>query len=86
MSAGTIVFNSRNGGMVVVRHDDGYTPVEMLGDEGALVMCDIIGDWDALGGEPIYSQGNRYEAVFPRDLGFSRATNKDASRWTLMGC
>ena len=44
MSAGTIVFDSRNGGMVVVRHDDGYTLVEMLGDEGALVMCDIVSE------------------------------------------
>lgn len=65
MSAGTIFFTSRNGGMIVVRHGDGYTLVEMLGDEGALAVGDaVLGDWDALGGEPIYSQGRRYEAYF----------------------
>ena len=65
MSTGTIVFTSRNRGMIVVRHDDGYTLVEMLGDEGALVVGDkVSGDWDALGGELIYSQGRRYEAYF----------------------
>jgi hypothetical protein len=51
--------------MIVVRHDDGYTLVEMLGDEGALVVGNTVsGDWDALGGEPIYSQGRRYDAYF----------------------
>jgi hypothetical protein len=65
MSAGTIFFTSRNGGMIVVRHGDGYTLVEMLGDEGALAVGDaVLGDWDALGGEPIYSRGRRYEAYF----------------------
>jgi hypothetical protein len=71
MSAGTIVFTSRNGAMVVVRHDDGYTLVEMLGDEGALAVGDAVsGDWDALGGEPIYSQGRRYEAYFQGTWGY----------------
>jgi hypothetical protein len=51
--------------MVVVRHDDGYTLVELLGDEGALAVGDAVsGDWDSLGDEPVYSRGCRYEAYF----------------------
>jgi hypothetical protein len=65
MSAGTVAFTSRNGGMIVVRHDDGYALVELLGDEGALAVGDAVsGDWDSRGGERVYSRGRRYEAYF----------------------
>ena len=70
MSAGTVVFISRNGGMVVVRHDDGYALVEFLGQEGELSIGDqVSGDWNSLGGELIWSQGHQYEAYFQGTCG-----------------
>ncbi|MCW2246220.1 hypothetical protein M2352_001811 [Azospirillum fermentarium] len=53
-STGAVIFISRNQGMVVVQHDDGFAVVELLGDEGELEVGDrVSGDWDALGGETI---------------------------------
>lgn len=70
MSAGRVVFTSRNGAMIVVRHDDGYALVEMIGDEGSLSVGDTVSaDWDALGGEPIFCRGTRYDAYFQGSWG-----------------
>jgi hypothetical protein len=79
MSAGRIVFASQNSAMLVVRHEDGYALIEMLGDEGAIVLGDeVLGDWDALGGEPIYCQGSRYDAYFQGTWGSPDAPVKMA--------
>ena len=65
MASGEVIFVSGNGAMVVVKHDDGFALVEMIGDEGALSVGDTCSaDWNALGGEPIKSGGNRYDANF----------------------
>jgi hypothetical protein len=70
MASGQVIFVSGNGAMVVVRHDDGYALVEMIGDEGALAVGDTCsGDWDASGGEPIRSGGNKYDAYFQGSWG-----------------
>lgn len=62
---GQVIFVSRNGGMLVVRHDDGYAIVEMLGNEGEIeVGGQVRGDWNAVAGEPIYANGHRYDAYF----------------------
>jgi hypothetical protein len=61
MARGQVVFVSRNGGMVVVGHDDGFTVVELIGDEGELQRGDVVfGDWHALGGEPIKKSGENH--------------------------
>lgn len=58
MARGEVAFVSLNGGMVVVSHDDGFTIVELLGNEGEIEVGDIVfGDWHALGGEPIKKSG-----------------------------
>jgi hypothetical protein len=51
--------------MLVVRHDDGYALIEMLGDEGAItVSAQVRGDWNAVASEPIFCNGQRYDAFF----------------------
>lgn len=65
MAVGHVVFVSGNRGMIVVRHDDGFAVVELLGSEGEFSIGDSVrGDWDALGGEPIYKQGEEHDAYF----------------------
>jgi len=67
MATGRIAFISRSQGMLVVSHDDGHTVVELLGHEGELGLGEqVSGDWDALGGEPLYSAHSRkrYDAYF----------------------
>lgn len=65
MPSGRVIWVSKNGGMLVVQHEDGYTVVEMLGDEGAVAVADYVsGDWDANGDEPIRRGSDRYDAYF----------------------
>jgi len=65
MSRGQIVFVSRNGAMLVVQHEDGFTVVEMLGDEGVLQVGDqVLGDWTAVASEPIRRDGDLFDACF----------------------
>lgn len=69
-SSGLVIFVSRNGGMIVVRHDDGYAVVELLGDEGSLSVGDRVkGDWNALGGEPLFADGKTLDAYFQGNWG-----------------
>ena len=64
-SHGKVVFVSRNGGMLVVQHGDGFALVELLGSEGELSLGDVvIADWDGLGGEPLFRGGERFDAYF----------------------
>jgi len=65
MVQGQVVFVSRNQGMLVVQHDDGFAVVELLGSEGEFVTGDIVrGDWAAQGGEPIFKDGEGHDAYF----------------------
>lgn len=65
MPAGQVLFVSRNGGMIVVGHDDGFAVVELLGSEGEFQVGDAVrGRWDGLGGEPIFKEGAEYDAFF----------------------
>ncbi len=62
---GQVIFDSRNGAMLVVRHDDGFALIEMLGDEGAIAVgAEVRGDWNAVADEPIFCEGRRYDAFF----------------------
>jgi hypothetical protein len=73
-STGQVVFVSRNGGMIVVHHDDGYAVVELLGDEGSLSVGEQVkGDWQALGGEPLFAGGETLDAYFQGSWGSSDA-------------
>lgn len=70
MAQGRVIFVSRNGGMLVVQHDDGFALVEMIGDEGSIAVGDeVSGDWDALGGEPIRCGDDTYDAYFQGSWG-----------------
>jgi hypothetical protein len=81
MARGQVIFVSKNGAMLVVQHDDGFTLVEMIGDEGALAIGDqVAGDWDAEGGEPIRSAGSKYDAYFQGTWGSREAPIEIARR------
>jgi hypothetical protein len=70
MPSGRVIFVSPTGAMLVVKHDDGYALVEMIGDEGAIAIGDTVrADWDALGGEPIWCNGSTYDAYFQGSWG-----------------
>lgn len=65
MAQGQVVFVSRNQGMIVAHHDDGFTVVELLGSEGKFENGDVVkGDWDEVGGELIFKDGDEHDAYF----------------------
>lgn len=67
---GEVVFVSRNQGMLVVRSDEGFTVVELLGDEGFVQVGDrALGDWSANGGETITVRRQRLDAYFQATYG-----------------
>ncbi|TIN02388.1 MAG: hypothetical protein E5Y34_07875 [Mesorhizobium sp.] len=69
-SGGQVIFVSRNAGIIVVQHDDGYAVVELIGDEGSLGIGDRVkGDWDALGGEPLFAGDETLDAYFQGSWG-----------------
>lgn len=73
-SNGQVILVSRNGGMIVVHHDDGFAVVELLGDEGTLSAGDVVkGDWDAEGGEPLFVDGETLDAYFQGSWGNRQA-------------
>jgi len=68
MTIGVVVFVSRNGGMVVVQHDQGFTLLELLGGEGEIERGDRLrGRWMSLGGESILKDGYAYD-VFVQNI------------------
>lgn len=63
MTQGQVVFVSRNQGVIVIQHDDGFAVIELLGNEGEFQTGDVVkGDWDASGGEPIFKDGGEFDA------------------------
>lgn len=74
MAAGQVVFVSQNKAMVVVRHDDGFTVVELIGDEGSVAVGDrVAGDWAALGSEPLRTASGVLDAYFQGCWGSGQA-------------
>ena len=70
MAKGQVIFVSRNQGMIVIQHSDGFAVVELLGSEGKFTKGDVVlGDWDALGGEPIFYRGEEHDAYFQGSWG-----------------
>lgn len=81
MVTGTVVFVSRNGGMIVVQHDHGFTLAELLGGEGEIERGDQLrGDWMSLGGESLYKEGEVYDAVIQNIYGRADAAVLAARR------
>lgn len=79
MSHGTVVHLSPNQGMVVVQHDDGFTVVELIGNEGDLELGDrLIGNWEDDGGETI--RVPRLQANFDVYMQGTWASKADAIR------
>jgi hypothetical protein len=69
-SPGRVAFTSRNGGMVVIQHSDGFALVELLGDEGELQPGDdVIADWSELGGGRVGKGGVGYDVYFQGSWG-----------------
>jgi hypothetical protein len=69
-SLGRVAFTSRNGGMVVVQHADGFALIEMLGDEGELQPGDdVTADWSELGGGCVGKDGVGYDVYFQGSWG-----------------
>ena len=66
MTLGTVIYASRNMGMLVIQHEDGFTLLEMLGSEGEIEIGDQVGhsDWTALGGERVRCRGELYDVYF----------------------
>ncbi len=65
MATGQVVFVSRNQGMIVVHHKDGFTLVELLGDEGRVTVGDrVFGDWTAEGSEPLGTASSVLDTYF----------------------
>lgn len=53
-----------------MHHDDGYAVVELLGDEGTVRVGNIVqGDWNALGGEPLFADGETLDSYFQGNSG-----------------
>lgn len=82
-SAGRVVFVTRSGGIVVVRHGDGYCLVEMLGNEGELGVGDAVsGNWDEVGGETVRRGSEKFDCYFQGtwgDLEGAVATAQEAA-------
>jgi hypothetical protein len=65
VAAGTVVFISRNQGILVVQHERGFSVVELLGSEGEFSKGDRLNaDWLAVGGETFIRSGAKYDAYF----------------------
>ena len=69
-TSGKVIFVSRNGAMIVVRHDNGYALVELLGDEGLVELGErVSGDFSAEGSEPLSTPHGRLDTVFQGSWG-----------------
>lgn len=67
---GRVRFVSGNKAMIVVQHVDGFTVVELLGSEGEFTTGErVSGDWSALGGEPIFKDGEEHDAYYQGSWG-----------------
>lgn len=80
-TAGQVVFVSRNGAMVVVQNEEGFTVVELLGQEGECPRgATVLGDWSALGGEPLFMGQERFDAYFQGTWGSAEVAVQVARR------
>ncbi|EHM02029.1 hypothetical protein HMPREF9946_01547 [Acetobacteraceae bacterium AT-5844] len=51
--------------MIVVQSDEGFTVVELLGQEGECPKgASVVADWTALGSEPLFMGREEFDAYF----------------------
>ncbi|AUJ63280.1 hypothetical protein B9057_02590 [Aestuarium zhoushanense] len=56
--------------MIVVQHDVGFAVVELLGSEGEFQVGDVVrGQWDELGSEPVFKDGEEQDAYYQGNWG-----------------
>lgn len=85
MTWGTVMFVSRNGAWIVVRHDDGAAVVELLGDEGSVEVGERIkGNWDADGGEKAFTESlhRQIDIYIQGRYGSWEVATKNAMAWS----
>jgi hypothetical protein len=62
---GTVMAVSRNQAALAVSSDEGWTVVELIGDEGEISVGDVVlGDWNAVAGEDLIFNGRKFSAYF----------------------
>jgi hypothetical protein len=66
MTEDLVTFESGNGAMIVVQHDDGYALVDLIGDEGKIASGDQVFStkWDDLGSQSIKSDAGLHHTYF----------------------
>ena len=70
MASGQVIFVSRNQGMIVVQHDEGFAVIEMLGSEGSLEVGGAVrGDWSSSGSGTVRANGESYDVFFQGSWG-----------------
>lgn len=85
MTWGTVAFVSKNGGWIAVQHDGGGAAAELIGDEGSVEVGDRLkGDWDADGGETVFSQNlqRNIDISIEGRFGSVQAAIKKAIEWS----
>jgi hypothetical protein len=85
MTWGNVVFVSKNGAWIAVQHDGGGAAVNLIGDEGLVEVGDLLkGDWDADGGETVFSQNlqRKIDISIEGHFGSVQAAIKKAIEWS----
>jgi hypothetical protein len=63
---GTVMAVSKNGGILAVVNEDGWTALDLVGREGEISKGDTVftRDWTAKGGEDLVFKGEVFSADF----------------------
>jgi hypothetical protein len=62
---GTVEAVSKNKVALVVFNDEGWTVVELIGRDGEIAVGDsVLGDWQAVAGEDLIFNDERFSAFF----------------------
>jgi hypothetical protein len=66
MKPGTVMAVSKNGGILAVSNEDGWTAVELLGREGEISIGDTVfaRDWLTVGSEDLIFNDEVFSAYF----------------------
>lgn len=81
MAAGSVIYVSPMQNMIVVAHGDGWSVVELLGDEGEIDIGDTLNaDWSELGGGVVRRGGESFDVYFQGTWGSHQAAVESAYR------
>lgn len=65
MENGSVIYISPQQNMLVISHDEGFSVVELLGDEGFIERGDtLMADWSELGSGTICRGAERFDVYF----------------------